>query len=516
MDPNYHTLIRQTVVAACIGMLLLFIATTLHQINWVCAIATLGVLVYSGGHFFINAWLALKAKQYNRELLIAIAIGTNWLYAVFTQQLYFETIVIIIIVNLGLILEQYYYKNIDLKDMNIDITNSGNKIATIIIPSVIAIALVTAIIWYLIGKQPVSFYMLVSFMSILLIASPTALQLAIPTSIISGISKAAQSEILINNANILQTICKINTVILNKTATITLGKPIVTAITTVPGVDPNQVLSIAASLESGSDHPYALAILAAATATQLSVAIASNQQNFAALGINGIIAGQPACIGNKSFMEAQLVKIDMLRDHAKDFAKTGVTTIYVANNKQLIGLLTLTDPIKTDAKFLVQKLHDMQIRVIMITGDQQLTAEAIAQQVGITEVIADVMPQEKANKIAELQHEDAIVAMVSNGLNDEEALIQADVGFAMNADVTLINSSLDNIVETIYISKATVNNMRHNLLGAVIYNMVAIPFAAGILFPFTGLLLNPMLAAVAMILSSLTVVINANRLQFLI
>lgn len=525
-DATYNTLIKKTAVAFIVGISL-FIGTMSHwnySINWLYAIVTFGVLVYSGGHFFISSWLALKNKSYNQELLIAIAIIANWLYTVLIQQLYFETIVIIVIVNFGLILEQYYYKKIVVKDINIDIKNSGAKIAAIITPSVIVIALITVIIWYLIGKQPVSLYMLVSFVSVLLIASPRALCLAIPTSIINGINKATQSGILIHNPNDLQTICNINTVILDKTGIITLGKPHVTEIIALAGTTPNEILNIAANLESGSERPYALAILAAAKERQLNVEAANELQRFSGLGINGIISGQPACIGNKSFMEAQLIKIDTLKDNAKNFAQAGTTAIYVASNKQLIGLLTLTDPIKPDAKFLVQKLHDMQIRVIMITGDQQLTAEAIAHQVGITEVIANVMPQEKASKISELQNEDAIVAMVGNVVNDQQALTQSDIGFAMISDtntttqttnITLINNSLDNIVETIYIAKATVNNMQQNLFGAVIYNIIGIPIAAGILFPLTGVLLNPALAAAVMTLSLITIIINANRLLFL-
>jgi Cu+-exporting ATPase len=655
-DAAYNDLIKQTIVAACVGIPL-FIGTMLHWIpepnttagywiNWICALATLGVLVYSGGHFFSGAWRALLVKSSNMDTLIAIGTGIAWLYSILVlifinhipalaQHVYFESAVIIItLVNFGTILEQRARRNtsdaiksllqlqpktvkvfrgteeIDIAidalqigdlirvrpgeriavdgiitsgnsnvdesmitgeamprtkvvgdqvtggTMNIDgsfifkvmrigkdtvlaqivrlvekaqnskpeLARMADKIAAVFVPIVIVIAIFTACIWYYVGKEPVLVYMLVTSMSVLVIACPCALGLAVPISVMVGIGKAAQYGILIRDASALQTTCKINTVVLDKTGTITVGKPKVTEVTAVPGIDPNQVLSIAASLESGSEHPYAFAILTAAKEKQLSIAATSNFKNFPGLGINGVVAGQQVCIGNRGFMEAQLVKIDALRDNAKNFATAGATAIYVASNKQLIGLLTLADPIKSDAKFLVQKLHDMQIRVIMITGDQQITAEAIARQIGISEVIADVMPQEKANKISELQREDAIVAMAGDGINDAPALAQADVGFAMGtgtdiaiqtADITLINGSLDNIIEAIYISKATVSNMQQNLFGAFIYNIIGIPIAAGILFPFTGLLLNPMLAAAAMALSSVTVVANANRLRFL-
>lgn len=533
---SYNTLIKQTVIAAIVAISL-FIGAILHVIpepntttgyliNWLDAIVTLGILVYSGRHFF--------NKNSSPNILIAMATGITWLYSVLVlifishlplieQHTYFEiTIVIITLANLELIFEQRIRRNAN--GFKFELADTVNKVAAVFVPLVITIAIFTALLWYYIGKEPVAVYMLITSISVLVIGCPYALRLAVPVSAMVGIDKAAQAGILIRDANTLQTTCNINTVVLDKTGIITLGKPRLTDIMVIHGIDPNQVLSIAASLESGSQHPYALAILAAAKEKSLTVAAVSDFQNFAGLGINGIIAGQPACIGNKGFMEAQLVKIDTLKDQAKSFAKIGATALYVAHNKQLIGLLTLVDPIKPDAKFLVQKLHDMQIHVIMATGDQQITADAIAEHVGITEVVADVMPQEKANKIAVMQQEGAVVAMVGNGINAAPALAQSDVGFTINSninstqqttDITLINDSLNNIVETIYISRATVKNMQQNLYGVAIYNIVGIPIAAGVLFPFTGFLLNPMLAAAIMTFSSIFVISNANRLRFL-
>jgi Cu+-exporting ATPase len=542
---NYHALIRQTTVAISVGIAL-FIAAIFkwipapntangYWINVGCAIVTLAVLVYSGGHFFSNSWCALRAKRFSRDILVAVALSICWLYSLFAlvfihnltslaQQFYFETTVIIItIVNLGLISEYYYCKNINIaaNSADNDIVSIVNIIAAMLIPSVIFISGLSAVIWYFIGLQPILKHIIMSSTAVLLIASPCALRLAVLTSITAGIDKALQQGILIHDAKVLRNIAKINTVILNKSGIITLGNPKVTEITAVTGINPNQVLSIATSLESESKHPYALAIMAAAKERLLNVEAISDRQNFPGLGINGIINGESSCIGNRAFMEAQLVKIDTLRDNAKKIATTGATVLYVASNKQLIGLITLAVPIKPETKFIVQKLHDMQMRVIMITGDQQLTAVAIANQVGITEVIADAMPQEKATKISELQRDDAIVAMVVDIINDAPALTQADVSITMGpatdiatkpADVILSNGSLENILETIYISNVTIDNMKQNLVGAFIYNIVGIPIAAGILFPFTGLLLSPILAAAAMACSSLAVIANANRL----
>lgn len=655
-NSNSHALIKQTAIAAIVGISL-FISTRLdlipepqttagYWINWVCAVAALIVMVYSGGHIFSSAWRALLSKTTNIDTLVAIGAGVAWIYSIFTlifinhlpllaQHLYFETAVIVItLVNSGNILEQYAgrHTNIAIQDLlksqpmtakvirgiqevdleiamlqiddlirvrpgeripvdgiitsgsaNVDesmltgevmpcskdigdqvtagtMNNDGNfifkairigkdtvlaqivqlveqsqkskpelshsvdAIVKIFVPSIIIIAILTAFVWYYVGESPAAAYIIVTTISVLVVAGARALLLAVPISVMVGIGKAMEWGILIRNAKALQTTDKINTVILDKTGTITIGKPKVTEVIAASGFDPNQVLSVAASIETGSEHPYAVAILAAAREQHLSIETISDFLNFPGLGIKAMISGIPACIGNRGFMEAQLVNLDELKDTSINLSKAGNTVIYVASNKKLIGIVALTDPIKPEAKFLIQKLHDMQIRVMMITGDQQLTADFIAEQVGIKEIIANVMPQEKANKIVMLQEEDAIVAMVGDGVNDAPALAQADVGFAMapgadiaiqTSDITILNGSLHNIVEAIYISKHTINNMKQNLFGACIYNLIAIPIAIGILFPVTGFLLSPMLAAAAMSLSSIAIVSNANRLRFL-
>lgn len=527
-----NTLLKQTVLAIIVS-LVIFIGHMLHTIpepsttpgywvNWISAIMTLIVLVYSGWHFF------------NTDVLIFISAGLCWLYSVFIlifmhhlpsqeQHVYFEFVVAIIaLVNLLELLKPYNINNYKLNDLLLQ--RIINKIISIIIPTIIAAAICTAIVWYYISKQPIATNMLFTTVSVLIIACPYALKFIVSIAAITGINKAKKCGILIRNISALQAAYKINTVILCKTGIITLGKPQINEIITTENYDTNQVLSIAASLELNCKHPYGLAIIATAKQKQLLIEPVINCKNFDGLGISGIVAGQPACIGNKAFMEAQLIKIDLLKDASEKSAKNGATVIYVARNKQLIGMLTLIDPIKNEAKFIVQKLHDMQMRVILLTGDQQLTAHHIAAQIGITEVIANVMPTEKSNQVATLQQEDAIVAIVGEQINDAPALIQASLSFTFStaadaatqvADVIITNESLDNIIKTIYICKQVINNIKQNLFVIFVYNIVAMPIAAGIFFPFTGMLLTPTYAATAMTLFSLAVMSNAQRLQFM-
>lgn len=400
----------------------------------------------------------------------------------------------------------------------------ADKIAAIFVPLVLIIAIATALIWYDFGPEPTPVYMLITAMSVLVIACPCAVGLAVPISVMIGVGKAAQFGILVRNADALQKMCKVTTVVLDKTGTITLGEPRIINIFPMPNQDIRSILTVAASLEMGSEHPYATAIRQAAHGQELQCAKVDNFHAVAGLGINGLIDGVPVAVGNASFMEAQLINVEGMQEQAKQSAEYGQTLIYVAKNKVLIGGLSIADPIKPEAKSVVAQLKALQLKVIMITGDQHTTAAAVAKRVGIDEVIAEVMPQEKASKIDALQMQDEVVCMVGDGINDALALTQADVGIALatgsdiaieSADITLIAHSLQSVVDTIYISRKTVENMRQNLKGAFIYNIIGIPIAAGILYPLIGVLLNPMLAGLAMALSSFTVVTNANRLRLI-
>lgn len=398
----------------------------------------------------------------------------------------------------------------------------ADKIAAIFVPGVLIFAILTALIWYNIGVEPVAVYMLITSMSIMVIACPCALGLAVPISVMIGIGKAAQHGILIRDADALQLIGKVTTVIFDKTGTLTIGQPRVISMLPLPHIDKKELITIASSLEANSEHPFAGAIHHTAETLELKDTKVTNFQAIPGLGIEGEIDGIPVAVGNASFMEAQLTSVEELRAEAKQNAEYGQTLIYVSKNKKLIGGLSIADPIKPDVKDAIQRLQAMHLKVVMVSGDQHTTCEAVGKRLGITEIKAEVMPAEKASFINSLQLQGEKVAMVGDGINDAVALSQADVGIAIgsgtdiaiqSADITLMGTSLIGVSEAIIISRAAEKNMRENLFGAFIYNVIGIPIAAGILYPLIGVLLSPMLAGVAMALSSITVVTNANRLR---
>ncbi len=398
----------------------------------------------------------------------------------------------------------------------------ADTVAHIFVPLVMITAIITALVWYNIGLQPVGTYMFITAVSVLVSACPCALGLAVPISVMLGIGKAARHGILIRDANALQQMCKLSTIILDKTGTITLGKPRVIDVLPMPHCEVKTILQLAASLEMCSEHPYAYAIINAAHSEDINTLEVTNFESITGLGVSGDINGEPVAIGNGGFMAAQLISIDALHKQAQQNAEHGQTFIFVARNKQLIGGICIADPIRAEAKELITKLKSKGLKVVMITGDNYTTAQAVATRVGITEVFAGAMPQEKVAHILKLQEDDEIVAMVGDGINDAPALAQANVGFAIGsgtdiakqtADVTIIGSNILNIYSCIDLGQKTVQNMRQNLFAAFIYNILGIPIAAGILYPVLGTLLNPMLASCAMALSSITVVLNANRLR---
>lgn len=398
----------------------------------------------------------------------------------------------------------------------------ADRIAAIFVPAVLISAVLTALIWFNVGVEPIAAYMLVTAMAVLVIACPCALGLAVPISVMVGIGKAAEYGILIRNADTLQQAGQLTTIVFDKTGTITQGKPEVIDIYSLDN-EHNHVLLLAASLEVHSEHPLADAIVTAAKLKTLSLLPVKDFQAFSGYGVSGYINAEHICLGNGKFMAQQHIAIDVLEGMSEHFAKQGKTPIYIASNQQILGMLTIADPIKSDSKAAIARLHKMGLKVMMITGDHQATAAAVAAQVGIDVFIAEVLPQDKASKITALQLRGEKVGMVGDGINDAPALAHAEVGFAMgagtdvameSAGITLMRSSLQGVGDAIVISQQTLKNMKQNLFGAFIYNVMGIPIAAGILFPFTGLLLNPMLAGLAMALSSVTVVTNANRLRF--
>ncbi|HJX16871.1 MAG TPA: heavy metal translocating P-type ATPase [Acidiferrobacterales bacterium] len=399
----------------------------------------------------------------------------------------------------------------------------ADKISAVFVPSVLIIAVVTFLAWFNIGPAPVIGFALVATMTVLVIACPCALGLATPISIIVGVGKAAESGILIRNGEALQQASRLTTVVLDKTGTVTEGHPAVVSIIPAAGRNEAEVLRMAASIEAGSEHPLAQAVVQAAATRGLVPAPASGFDAQSGLGVRAQVEGKVVLLGNPRLMENDGVDTGVLHGHARAAAQLGQTPIYLAVDGQAAGLVAIADPIKPDSQAAIARLHALGLKVVMLTGDNAATAQAVAGQVGIDEVFADVLPADKAAKVIELQARGEIVGMVGDGINDAPALAQANVGFAIgtgtdvaieSADVALMRGSLHGVADAIAISTATVRNIKQNLFGAFIYNTLGIPIAAGALFPLFGILLNPMIAGAAMALSSVTVVSNANRLRF--
>ena len=652
----YRSLLRKAGVAGLVGIPL-FVAgmagwlpglvNPSGRIFWLLmGLATLVVLIYSGSHFFVGAWKAMRLHNANMDTLIALGTGTAWIYSMvvvafptavptLAQHAYFEAAAIIIaLINFGSALEmrargktsEAIKRLIGLQpktarvlrdgqevDMPIEEvglaetlrvrpgeriavdgviidghssidesmltgeplpvakqkgdevvagTINGNgtflyqsqrigkdtvlaqiiemvrqaqatkpaigrladKVAAIFVPAVMIIAVFTFLAWFNLGQSLGISYAIVATMTVLIIACPCALGLATPISIMVGVGRAASQGILIRNGEALQQAGRLTTVILDKTGTVTQGKPAITRLITMENRSEEEVLQLAASLEAVSEHPLAQAVVQAAEARQLSLTPVKQFTATAGQGVNGKVNGKQIHIGNLQFMHANSIKTEMSQVNAQAMADEAQTLMYVAQDKLLAGIIAVADPIKPDSAEAIQRLHNIGLKVVMLTGDNKLTAQAVAKQVGIVEVIAEVQPQDKGRKVAELQRQNHIVAMVGDGINDAPALAQADVGFAIgsgtdiaieSADITLMRGSVHGVADAIAISRATVRNIKQNLFGAFIYNSLGIPIAAGVLYPVMGILLNPMIAGAAMAMSSVTVVSNANRLRFM-
>ncbi len=390
------------------------------------------------------------------------------------------------------------------------------------VPVVMIIAVASALVWLNFGPDPAVAYAVVSATTVLIIACPCALGLATPMSVMVGVGKAAEAGVLIRNGEALQTSSKITAMILDKTGTITIGSPKVTKIQLAAASDETEVLRIAASLEAGSEHPLALSIVESAKERDVRLQPVENFNAIAGHGVEGMVAGKRVIFGNEKLMRDQQIDIGDFIASAQAMAEQAQTPMYLAVDGKLAALIAVSDPIKEDSIAAIKRLQHNGIRVVMLTGDNRATAKAIADKVGIAEFFAEVLPEEKAKKVAELQMQNEIVGMTGDGINDAPALALANVGFAIgtgtdvaieSADITLMRGSLHGLADAIAVSKATLRNIKQNLFGAFIYNVAGIPFAAGVLFPFFGLLLSPVIAGAAMAFSSLTVVTNANRLR---
>ena len=398
-----------------------------------------------------------------------------------------------------------------------------DKVAGLFVPAVIMIALLTFAIWWALGPSPSLGYAFVAAMTVLVIACPCALGLATPISIMVSVGRAAQRGILIRQGDALQTSGKLTTIVLDKTGTVTEGKPRLVGIDTLEGQDETTLLQWAASLEAGSEHPLAIALLASAKTKAIPLLPVTGFTSIPGYGIQGTVDGHRILIGNRPLMKKEKIRTQSLDARWTQRAGLGETPVLMAVDQKLVGLLSIADPLKEDSKEAIMALHQMGLRILLVTGDNPVTAKAIADAVGITEIRAEVLPNDKAQIIQELKMQGERVGMVGDGINDAPALASADVGLAIgtgtdiaieSADVVLMSGSLKKVPEVIALSRATVRNIQENLLGAFIYNVLAIPIAAGALYPAFGLLLSPMLAGAAMALSSVTVVTNANRLRY--
>ena len=402
------------------------------------------------------------------------------------------------------------------------IAKLADVISSFFVPAVIIIAILSAFIWAYMGAS--AGFILVVGMTVLVVACPCALGLAAPISVIAGMGKAAEYGILIRNGEALQKASKLDVILLDKTGTITEGKPAVINMVATNDFSQSDVLLYAASIEQYSEHPLASAIIEDAKQKDIKL---SKVEGFISITGKGVVAnidGHEVCLGNIKLMGDYDVAITSVEEASNQMARKGQTPIYLSIAGNIAGVIGIADPIKSGARNVIKALKKAGIQVVMITGDNTKTAEAIARQVGINEFYAEVMPEDKVNHVKSFQDKNKIVAMVGDGINDAPALAQADVGFAIgsgtdiaieSADVTLIGNSITGVFSAIQISKKTMLNIKQNLFGAFIYNAIGIPIAAGVLFPFIGVLLSPMLAGAAMAASSFTVVSNANRLRFI-
>ena len=651
----YKRLMREMTVALSLGVPLMIyslfvgemtVTTTSERVTWlVVGILTLGVLYFSGKHFFVGAWQSLKNHSANMDTLIALGTGTAWLYSMvvvlvphlvpeMARHVYFEaTAMIIGLINLGLALElkargrtseaikrliglQAKTARVIRDDKQLDIAiedvleedvvrvrpgekipvdgkviegsttvdesmltgepmpveksvgddvvagtinKSGSflfqatrvgkdtalaqiinmvkraqnskppigRLADIIsayfVPVVMIIAVISALAWLNFGPEPALAFAVVSATTVLIIACPCALGLATPMSVMVGVGKAAEAGVLIRNGEALQTASKVSAMILDKTGTITLGSPKVTDVLVASEYDEQTVLQLAATLESGSEHPLAQAIVESARERGIETTKVSNFNAIAGHGVEAKVDGKSLLFGNEKLLRERQIELGNFIEKAQELAAEAKTPMYFAVNNELAAIIAVADPIKDDSVAAIKRLKDNGVRVVMLTGDNRATAKAVAEKVGVKEFFAEVLPEEKSKKVQELQMEGEVVGMTGDGINDAPALAIANVGFAIgtgtdvaieSADITLMRGSLHGLADAVAVSKATLRNIKQNLFGAFIYNVAGIPFAAGVLYPFLGILLSPVIAGAAMAFSSLTVVSNANRLRF--
>jgi Cu+-exporting ATPase len=398
----------------------------------------------------------------------------------------------------------------------------ADLVSSYFVPAVVLIAVITFIVWSIWGPEPRMAYGLVNAVAVLIIACPCALGLATPMSIMVGTGKGAQSGVLFKNAEAIEVLRKVDTLVVDKTGTLTEGKPKLISVLTTPGIDEATLLRLAASLERSSEHPLAAAIVSGAQARAVKLVDAVDFDSITGKGVRGEVEGRSVLLGNRALLDELKIDASELAAKAEELRVDSQTVMFVAIDGTLAGLLGVADPIKSTTPDAIKQLHAEGIRIVMLTGDNRTTAEAVARKLNIDEVVAEVLPDEKVAVVKKFQTEKRVVAMAGDGINDAPALAQADVGIAMgtgtdvammSSDVTLVKGDLSGIVRARMLSRATMLNIKQNLFFAFVYNALGVPLAAGVLYPFFGLLLSPMIAAAAMSFSSVSVIANALRLR---
>lgn len=398
----------------------------------------------------------------------------------------------------------------------------ADSVSGYFVPAVVLISFITYIIWYFFGPEPTLAFAIVNAVAVLIIACPCALGLATPISIMVGTGRGALEGVLIKNAEALEIMEKIDTVVVDKTGTLTVGKPQVTAITNLNNFNENEILKFAAAIEQNSEHPLSEAIIKKAKENAIDILEVENFKYITGKGVIGEVDTKIIALGNLKLMQDLNINLDDAVQKANDLRENGQTVIFIAIDNILAGLISIADPIKSSTKEAIDNLHSLGINVVMLTGDNEITAKAVAKKLSIKQVYSDVLPEDKLSVIKDLQSQGKIVAMAGDGINDAPALTAANVGIAMgtgtdiaieSAEITLIKGDLNGIIKAYKLSKGTMKNIRQNLFFAFIYNTAGVPIAAGILYPYFGILLSPIIAAAAMSFSSVSVILNALRLK---
>jgi len=398
----------------------------------------------------------------------------------------------------------------------------ADKVSGWFVPAVVLVAVATFAIWSLIGPEPRSAHALVNMVAVLIIACPCALGLATPISIMVAAGRGATLGVLFKNAEAIERLRQVDTLVVDKTGTLTVGKPALQQVVALPGFNEHQVLAYSAALERGSEHPLATAIVAGASARGIALSAATDFRSVTGKGVEGKADGHSIALGNTALMEGLHIDITALLTDAEALRQQGHTVVFVAVDGTVAGLVSVADPIKATTPAAIQALHEAGLEIVMLTGDNRVTAEAVGKKLGIDKIVADVLPDQKAKVVEDLLAQRRIVAMAGDGINDAPALAAASVGIAMgtgtdvameSAGITLVKGDLTGILRARQLSAATMDNIRQNLFFAFVYNVVGVPVATGVLYPVLGLLLNPMIAAAAMALSSVSVIGNALRLR---